>query len=48
MRERGLGVIPECPYVRKVIADNPADLTGELKQFRAQVAAAQAADKDKK
>jgi len=32
----------------EVIADNPADLTGELKQFRAQVAAAQAADKDKK
>lgn len=23
VRERGLGVIPECPYVRKVIADNP-------------------------
>ena len=32
----------------EIIADNPADLTGELKQFRAQVAAAQAADKDKK
>jgi hypothetical protein len=32
----------------EVIADNPADFTGELKQFRAQVAAAQAADKDKK
>lgn len=32
----------------EVIADNPADLTGELKQFRAQVAAAQAADKSKK
>ena len=32
----------------EVIADNPADLTGELKQFRAQVAAAQSADKDKK
>ena len=32
----------------EIIADNPADLTGELKQFRAQVAAAQAADKGKK
>jgi thioredoxin-related protein len=32
----------------EIIADNPADLTDELKQFRAQVAAAQAADKDKK
>ena len=32
----------------EIIADNPADLTGELKQFRAQVAAAQAADKEKK
>ena len=32
----------------EIIADNPADLTGELKQFRAQVAAAQAAAKDKK
>ena len=32
----------------EIIADNPADLTGELKQFRTQVAAAQAADKDKK
>ena len=32
----------------EIIADNPAELTGELKQFRAQVAAAQAADKDKK
>jgi thioredoxin-related protein len=32
----------------EIIADNPAELTGELKQFRAQVAAAQAAAKDKK
>jgi len=32
----------------EIIADNPADLTGELKEFRAQVAAAQAADKGKK
>ena len=32
----------------EVIADNPAEFTGELKQFRAQVAAAQAADKAKK
>ena len=32
----------------EILADNPADLTGELKQFRAQVAAAKAADKDKK
>jgi len=32
----------------EIIADNPAELTGELKQFRAQVAAAKAADKDKK
>ena len=32
----------------EIIADNPADLTDELKQFRAQVAAARAADKDKK
>ena len=32
----------------EIIADNPAELTGELKQFRAQVAAAQAADKEKK
>lgn len=23
VRSRGLGVIPECPYVRGVIADNP-------------------------
>ena len=32
----------------EIIADNSAELTGELKQFRAQVAAAQAADKEKK
>jgi thiol-disulfide isomerase/thioredoxin len=32
----------------EIIADNPADLTSELKEFRAQVAAAQAADKVKK
>lgn len=32
----------------EIIAENPADLTGELKQFRDQVAAAQAADKAKK
>ena len=32
----------------EIIADNPAEFTGELKQFRAQVAAAQAADKAKK
>ena len=32
----------------EIIADNPADLTSELKEFRAQVAAAKAADKDKK
>ncbi|PHX57691.1 MAG: hypothetical protein CK553_03230 [Opitutia bacterium] len=32
----------------EIIADNPADLTSELKEFRAQVAAAQAADKAKK
>jgi uncharacterized protein len=24
-RRRGLAVLPECPYVRKVIADNPAE-----------------------
>ena len=32
----------------EIIAENPAELTGELKQFRAQVAAAQAAAKEKK
>lgn len=24
-RSRGLAVLPHCPYVRKVIADNPAE-----------------------
>jgi len=24
-RRRGLAVLPECPYVRKVIADNPGE-----------------------
>jgi uncharacterized protein len=24
-RRRGLAVLPECPYVRKVIADNPSE-----------------------
>lgn len=32
----------------EIIAENPAELTGELKQFRAQVAAAQSAAADKK
>ena len=42
------GHAPVLKVLDEVIAGNPADLTGELKQFRAQVAAAQAADKDKK
>jgi uncharacterized protein len=25
VRRRGLAVLPECPYVRKVIADNPSE-----------------------
>jgi len=25
VRAQGLGVLPECPYVRKVIAEHPAD-----------------------
>jgi len=34
--------------IDEIIAENPAELTGELKQFRAQVAAAQAPAADKK
>jgi thioredoxin-related protein len=34
--------------IDEIIADNPAELTAELKEFRAQVAAAQAAEKAKK